>query len=89
MAGFLEQNDCTSIQQRLRETAERLGDVDKLLQPVAGVPGDPALGVSVRHYMGLVDCTGRVMHPTKPGKIEGIDLRCWIRWGFVTTSKEG
>ena len=39
MASDLESSDYTSIQHRLRETAERLGDVDKLLQPVAGVPG--------------------------------------------------
>ena len=37
----LESSDYTSIQQRLRETAERLGDVDKLLQPVAGVLNRP------------------------------------------------
>ncbi|MCB1629992.1 MAG: hypothetical protein KDI48_19850 [Xanthomonadales bacterium] len=71
MASDLESSDYTSIQQRLRETAERLGDVDKLLQPVAGVPGELALGISVRHYLGLVDWTGRVMHPTKRGKIDG------------------
>ena len=71
MAPDLETSDYTSIQQRLRETAERLGDVDKLLRPVAGVPGELALGISVRHYLGLVDWTGRVMHPTKRGKIDG------------------
>ena len=71
MAPDLESSDYTSIQQRLRETAERLGDVDKLLKPVAGVPGELALGISLRHYLGLVDWTGRVMHPTKRGKIEG------------------
>ncbi|MEZ5443034.1 MAG: hypothetical protein R3F15_16300 [Lysobacterales bacterium] len=71
MATDLESSDYTSIQQRLRETAERLGDVDKLLRPVTGVPGELALGISVRHYLGLVDWTGRVMHPTKRGRIEG------------------
>ncbi|MEZ5440247.1 MAG: hypothetical protein R3F15_02050 [Lysobacterales bacterium] len=71
MAPDLETSDYTSIQQRLRETAERLGDVDKLLRPVAGVPGELSLGISVRHYLGLVDWTGRVMHPTKRGKIDG------------------
>ena len=71
MTSDLESSDYTSIQQRLRDTAERLGDADKLLRPVAGVPGELALGISVRHYLGLVDWTGRVMHPTKRGKIEG------------------
>ncbi|MCB1628997.1 MAG: hypothetical protein KDI48_14820, partial [Xanthomonadales bacterium] len=54
-----------------RAGPSRLGDVDKLLQPVAGVPGELTLGISVRHYLGLVDWTGRVMHPTKRGKIDG------------------
>ena len=71
MATDLESSDYTSIQQRLRDTAERLGDADKLLRPVAGVPGELSLGISVRHYLGLVDWTGRLMHPTKRGKIEG------------------
>ena len=35
------------------------------------MPGDLALGISVRHYLGLVDWTGRVMRPTRRGKIEG------------------
>lgn len=60
MAADLEHSNCTSIQQRLRETAERLGDADKLLRPVAGVPGELGLGVSVRHYLRLVHWTGRV-----------------------------
>ena len=71
MTSDLESSDYTSIQQRLRGTAERLGDADKLLEPVAGVPGELAMGISVRHYLGLVDWTGRVMHPTKRGKIVG------------------
>ncbi|MEZ5440245.1 MAG: transposase [Lysobacterales bacterium] len=39
MAEDLESSDYTSIQQRIRETARRLDDIDKLIEPVAGVPG--------------------------------------------------
>ena len=59
-----------SIQQRIRETAAKLGNIDRLLEPVAGVPGELSLGLSIRHYLGLVDWTGRIMHPGKRGKIE-------------------
>lgn len=72
MAEDLESSDYTSIQQRIRETAAKLGEVDRLLQPVAGVPGELSLGISIRHYLGLVDWTGRVMHPGKRGTIEAV-----------------
>lgn len=70
MAPDLESSDYTSIQQRIGETARRPGGIDTLLQPVAGVPGDLPLGISIRRYFGLVDWTGRIMHPNKRGKIE-------------------
>ena len=70
MAADLESSDYTSIQQRIRETAAKPGKIDKLIEPVAGVPGPLPLGISIRHYLGLVDWTGRIMHPGKRGKIE-------------------
>ncbi|MCB1633865.1 MAG: hypothetical protein KDI37_11655 [Xanthomonadales bacterium] len=70
LAVDLESSNYTSIQQRIRETAARIGNLDRVIEPLAGVPGPLPLGLSIRHYLGLVDWTGRIMHPAKRGKIE-------------------
>ena len=45
MAADLESSDYTSIQQRIRETARKIGNIDKLMEPVAGIPGQLSLGI--------------------------------------------
>ncbi len=69
MAQDLEGSDYTSIQQRIRDTARKLGSSGDQLGPVAGVPGTCSLSVSIAQYLNLVDWTGRAMHPNKRGRI--------------------
>ena len=56
-----------SIQQRIRETALKLGGGREQLQAVVGVPG-ASLSISIAQYLNLADWTGRQMHPNKRGK---------------------
>ncbi len=58
------------IQQRIRDTARKLGSGGKQLEAVAGVPGTGSLPISIAQYLNLVDWTGRQMHPGKRGKID-------------------
>jgi hypothetical protein len=69
MAEDLEDSDYTSIQQRIRDTARKIGSGGDQLGPVAGVPGKCSLSVSIAQYLNLVDWTGRAMHPNKRGRI--------------------
>jgi REP element-mobilizing transposase RayT len=68
MAQDLEESDYTSIQQRIQETARKLGGSGEQLQAVAGVSGTGSLSISIAQYLNLVDWTGRQMHPGKRGK---------------------
>lgn len=86
LCGF-DQHTGRSFEQRIRETAAQLENVDRLLEPVAGVPGQLSLGLSIRHYLGLVDCTGRIMHPGKRGKIETGAPSVLETLGIATTQK--
>jgi hypothetical protein len=64
----LEDSHCTSVQQRIRDTALKLGSGGNQLEAVAGVPGTGSLPISIAQYLNLVDWTGRQIHPGKRGK---------------------
>jgi hypothetical protein len=83
MAQDLEDSDYTSIQQRIRETALKLGNGGEQLQAVAGVPGTGSLAISIAQYLNLVDWTGRQMHPGKRGKIDPERPRILDRLGLT------
>jgi hypothetical protein len=54
MAQDLEDSDYTSIQQRIRDTARKIGSGGDQLGPVAGIPGKCSL--SVRHARTAATC---------------------------------
>jgi hypothetical protein len=83
MAHDLEDSDYTSIQQRIRETALKLGNGGEQLEAVAGVPGTGSLAISIAQYLNLVDWTGRQMHPGKRGKIDPERPRILDRLGLT------
>jgi hypothetical protein len=74
------------IQQRIRDTARKLGSGGEQLGPVAGVPGTCSLSVSIAQYLNLVDWTGRSMHPNKRGKIDPERPRILDRLGLSDRS---
>ncbi len=86
MAQDLEDSDYTSIQQRIRETARKLGCGGEQLKAVAGVPGTASLSISIAQYLNLVDWTGRQMHPGKRGRIEPERPRILDRLGLTDSS---
>jgi hypothetical protein len=83
MAQDLEDSDYTSIQQRIRETARKLGSGGDQLEAVAGVPGTGSLAISIAQYLNLVDWTGRQMHHGKRGKIDPERPRILDRLGLT------
>ncbi len=86
MAQDLEDSDYTSIQQRIRETARKLGSGADQLEAVVGVPGTGSLPISIAQYLNLVDWTGRQMHPGKRGKIDPERPRILDRLGLTDRS---
>jgi hypothetical protein len=82
----LEDSDFTSIQQRIRDTALKLGSGGNQLEAIAGVPGTGSLAISIAQYLNLVDWTGRQMHPGKRGKIDPERPRILDRLGLTDRS---
>ncbi len=62
MAQDLEDNNFTSIQQRISDTARKLGSSGDQHGPVAGVLGKCSLSICIAQYLNLVDWNGRQMH---------------------------
>ncbi len=76
----------TSFEQRIRETARKLGSSGDQAEAVVGVPGTGSLPISIAHYLNLVDWTGRQMHPGKRGKIDPERPRILDRLGLSDRS---
>jgi hypothetical protein len=70
MAEDLDDSDYTSIEQRIRDTARKLGSDSDQPGPVAGVPGKCSLSVSIAQCLNLIDWTGRPMHPNRRSRID-------------------
>ena len=63
-------SDFTTIQQRLRSIESRPDTGDELLEPVTGVGGrEDSPDISLADYIALVEWTGRIARPDKPGVI--------------------
>ena len=75
IADELADSDYTTIQRRLRSLADDPTMGDAPLEPVAGVRGPAASSLTVRAYIDLVDCTGRVTRPDKRGVISDVAIR--------------
>ena len=69
IADELAESDYTTIQRRLRSLADDPTTGDAPLEPMAGVRGPAASSLTVRAYIDLVDCTGRITRPDKRGAI--------------------
>lgn len=75
IADELADSDYTTIQRRLRSLADDPTAGDAPLEPMAGVRGPAASCLTVRAYIDLVDCTGRITRPDKRGTISGAAVR--------------
>ena len=63
-------SDFTPIQQRLRSIESRPDTGDELLEPVTGVGGrEDSPDILLADYIALVEWTGRIARPDKPGVI--------------------
>ena len=63
-------SDFTTIQRRLRSIESRPDTGDELLEPVTGVGGrEDSPDISLADYIALVEWTGRIARPDKPGVI--------------------
>jgi hypothetical protein len=60
----------TAIPHRIRQASSSSGD-GQPLAPVAGLPAVDAPALSETEYLAVLDWTGRQLHPTKRGRIEG------------------
>jgi hypothetical protein len=70
MCDSLEASAYTSIPGRMTECS-REPDAAPPLAPVAGLATTEAPGLTTSEYLAVVDWTGRQVHPTKRGRIEG------------------
>lgn len=71
LADTPETSDFTSVQRRMRCRAESAGQPPELM-PFVGEPRSPmptGLPFCLDDYLSLVDWTGRIVRPDKPGKI--------------------
>ena len=75
IADELADSDYTTIQRRLRSLADDPTIGDAPLEPMAGVRRPAASSLTVRAYIDLVDCTGRITRPDKRGAISDAAAR--------------
>ena len=100
IADSLSSSAHTSIQARLRGAAEHMGEAElrqQLLRPIAGVPGQGPIPITLADYIELVDWSGRQLHPSKPGRIDpsqppalqviGLNPRAWKHRVLGTESR--
>ncbi len=66
IASTPERSEHTSIAKRLNDNRS----LDQRLQPMGSSIGTESLNISEREYAELVDWTGRIWHPNKPGAID-------------------